>query len=523
MSAKPITMLQLRRILQLLNGGYSERSISKQTSVARNTIRQYKVTIQASMLSYAELLALNDESLSKVLFEPEQNGTHQKDRYLDIQNYIKELEKEPERVKKILTKKLLWMEYKELYPDGYEYSRFCDYINSNEQLRNTVMHFFHKPGEKLMIDFAGDTLKCKMHNGETKAYQVFIAVLSYSGYTYVEATESQKQYDLLRCMENALKFYGGASQYIISDNLKSCITKYDRYEPELTELMDQFCFHYGTAIIPARPAKPKDKPSVERHVRLVYERIYALLRKQTFHGLKDINEAIFCLNDRHNELKFRMGDKTRLALFTEFEKDILTTLPSAPLDINKRISAKVAKDYHVWHSEDKHFYSVPYKYVGQQAILLYNSTTVEIYIEHSRIALHTRGGNVYGRTSEISHMPPNHLAYSREGGWTPEYFCNWAKSISPDTLLVIEKMLSINIIKQQSFLACFGTLKLGKKYTNERLAKACSMAVNAGVFRCKFIRNILNNNMDIKNFNAPVTTQTIFEFHENNRDPKEYE
>ena len=201
------------------------------------------------------------------------------------------------------------------------------------------MHFFHKPGEKLMIDFAGDTIKCTMHNGEIKSYQVFVAVLSYSGYTYVEATESQNQYDLLRCIENALKFFGGTPQYIISDNLKSCVTKYNRYEPELTELMNQFCLHYQTAIIPARPAKPKDKPSVERHVRLVYERIYAPLRKRSFGGLKDLNEAFFCLVDKHNELKFRLGDKTRLALFNEFEKDLLSSLPSALLDVNKRSSA----------------------------------------------------------------------------------------------------------------------------------------------------------------------------------------
>ncbi len=521
MSAKPITMIQLRRILQLLNNGCSERSISKQTSVARNTIRQYKATIQASMLSFSALLELNDESLSKVLFDPEQNKTHQKDRYLEVQDYIKELESEPDRVKKILTKKLLWYEYKVKYPDGYEYSRFCDYIHSNEKLRNTVMHFFHKPGEKLMIDFAGDTFKCTMHNGEIKFYQVFVAVLSYSGYTYVEATDTQNQYDLLRCMENALKFFGGTPQYIISDNLKSCITKYNRYEPELTELMDQFCLHYQTAIIPARPAKPKDKPSVERHVRLVYERIYAPLRKSSFGRLKDLNEAFFCLTDKHNELKFRLGDKTRLALFNEFERDLLTPLPSAFLDVNKRSCAKVAKDYHVWLSEDKHFYSVPYKCVGQMATLLYNSTTVEIYIELSRVAVHPRGGTY--RTTSLSHMPPNHYEYSKESGWTPDFFCNWASSISPDTLLVIEKMLSINIIKQQSFLACFGTLKLANKYSKERLAKACEMAVQTGVFRYRFIKNILDKNMDVKNFAAPIATQTIFEFHENNRDPKEFE
>jgi transposase len=291
MSAKTITMLQLRRILQLLSSGHSARSIGKQLSVSRNTVKLYQGRVQQSLLSYVALLELHDEALSKILFDPEQNKTHQKDRYLDIQNYIKELEKEPARAKKILTKKLLWFEYKETYPDGYEYSQFCNYIYSNEQMRNTVMHFFHKPGEKLMMDFAGDAFYCKGLDGEEKKYQVFVAVLSYSGYTYVEAVPTQTQPDVLKCMENALAFYGGMAEYIISDNLTSCIKKYDRYDPELTELMDQFCLHYKTAIIPARPRHPKDKPAVERHVRLVYERMYAPLRNTCLEGLKDVNEA----------------------------------------------------------------------------------------------------------------------------------------------------------------------------------------------------------------------------------------
>lgn len=521
MSAKPIDMHQLRRILQLLKDGYSERSISRQTSVSRNTIGLYKARAKNSLVSYADLLSLSEESLSKILLDPEQNKTHQKDRYLELQDYIKELEKEPERLKKILTKKLLWLEYKDKHPDGYEYSRFCDYLFSNEKMRNTVMHFFHKPGEKLMIDFAGDPIVCQLRNGEIKRFQIFISVLSYSGYTYVEACETQNQYDFLNCMENALKFYGGVPECIISDNLKSCIKKYDRYEPELTDLMDQFCLHYQVAIMPARPAKPKDKPTVERHVRLVYERIYAPLRNETFDGLSDLNDAIFCLTDKHNEEKFRLGDKTRLALFLEFEKALLHPLPSTRIDVSKRVMAKVAKDYHVWLPEDKHFYSVPYKNTGKEVSILYNSNTVEIYLEQSRIAVHPRDRKYRGRTTQLSHMPPNHYEYSKQGGWTPEFFCNWARAISPDTLQVIEKMLTSNIIKQQSFLACFGVLKLGNKYTKERLAKACSMSVHAGVFRYKFISNILKNSMDLRVLET-ATTQTIMDFHENNRNPEEY-
>jgi len=521
MSAKPINMLQLRRILQLLNNGFSERSISKQTTMSRNTISEYKARIQTRGISYADLLALDDEVLFKNLFDPEQNKTHQADRYLDLQNYIKELEKEPDRVKKILTKKLLWLEYKERYSEGYCYSRFCDYLFANERLRDTVMHFFHKPAEKMMIDFAGTPFICKTSEG-LKKYQVFLAVLSYSGYTYVQATESQNQYDLLNCMENALKYFGGASQVIISDNLKSCVKKYDRFEPELTELMDQFCMHYQTAILPARPRKPKDKPTVERHVRLVYERIYAPLRNKSFIGLKEVNEDFMLLCQKHNGEKFRLGDKTRLELFEEFEKHLLIPLPSAWLDVNKRVKAKVAKDYHVWHPEDKHFYSVPHQQVGKEVTIVYNSITVEIYIGCDRIAVHAREYKFRGFTTNYKHMPISHYEYSQQQGWTAEKFCSWAASISADTKHVIEKIITANKIKQQSFQACMGILQLGKRYGKDRLAKACSMAFQAGVYRYKFISNILKNNMDVKNFADPATTQIILDFHENNRNPAEY-
>lgn len=522
MSAKPITMLQLRRILQLLNNGNSERSISREVSVSRNTVSDYKARAIASLLTYSALTELNDESLSKILFEPEQNKAHQKDRFLDLQNYIKEFEKEPERFKKILTKKLLWAEYKEKFSEGYEYSRFCDYLFANEKVRNTVMHFFHKPGEKLMVDFSGKPFIFETPEGETKKYQVFIAVFAYSGYTYVQATETQNQFDFLNCMENMLKHYGGAPEMIISDNLKSCVKKYDRYDPELTELMDQFCLHYQTGIIPARPAKPKDKPAVERHVRLVYERIYAPLRGKTFSGLRDVNEAFSILNEKHNGEKFRLGDKTRIKLFDQFEKNLLKPLPSVLLDVCKRVNAKVSKFHHAWLGEDKHYYSVPYQHTGEEATIVYNSTTVEIYIGLNRVAVHPRERKPGGYTSIDTHMPTAHIEYSKHKGWTNEFFHHWAQSISADTFCVIEKMLSNYIIKQQSYAACFGTLMLEKKYGKERFIKACALALRAKAYRYKFISNILKNNMDIKNFATPIATQTIMAFHENNRNPSEY-
>ena len=314
---------------------------------------------------------------------------------------------------------------------------------------------------------------------------------------------------------------GGVPQCIVPDNLKSAVSKPDRYEPTLTELMDQFCIHYDTAIMPARVVKPKDKPSVEKSVNLAYERVYAPIRDMEFFSLKELNNQILIQMKLHHSRKFRNTDQTREELFLQTEKQTLKVLPSATMQVKKRVNAKVSKNYHIVLGEDWHYYSVPYQYIGKQTEIIYTAGSVEIYIENKRIAVHKRelGRNFY--TTEPTHMPPDHSSYASRFGWSGDFFRKWACGISFELLPVINKLLESRQYIEQTYLACVGVLNLEKKYGKERLIIACKMALQSNAVKYKVISGILENNRDKLIYPEP-TTSNLFTDHENIRGPESF-
>lgn len=519
MPAQPINMQQIKRILQMFKSGYTERSIHRHLCISRPTIAGYKLRFKELNQSYDQLLQYSDEELSNLVLGPVKEKVYSDKRYLDLQNQIPMYLKELKRVG--VTRHLLWEEYKLIYFDGYGYSQFCLYLQSYIDTNKSTMHLEHTPGEIIEVDFAGKTIKGKKPDGEIIPYQVFVAILPFSGYTYIEAVKSQNQSDFLNCMQNMLVYFGGVTQRIVSDNLKSCVTKPDRYEPILTALMDQFCIHYDTVITPARVRKPKDKPSVERSVDLAYERVYAPLRDKEFFSLKELNNAILLQLDKHHQRKFRHGDQTRSELFLQIEKQTLKALPAERMQMKKRINAKVQKNYHVFLGEDRHFYSVPNQYLGKEVVVIYTTGCVEIYLENKRIALHQRNQLKNGYTTETSHMPPNHNSYAVRMGWSGDYFRNWASRLSKDLVPAIDKMLGSRQHIEQAFRGCNALLLLQKAYGTDRLVKACQMALRADAVRYKLIEDILINNRD-KALEPEQNTLNLFGNHENIRGPESF-
>ena len=518
MAQKPISMNKIRRIVQLLQTGTSVRTIAKQCCVSRNTVRCYKDRI-ASAGSLEALLLRSNEELSAIVYEPSETGKIPKEPYDTLQKLLPVYAKELQRTG--VTRDLLWQEYRMLHPQGYGYTQFCHYLALHTVSKDTVMHFLHRMGEKMMVDFAGKTMSYVDENGELISCQVFVAVLPYSGYSYVEAVHSQKQEDFVRCLENALSWINGTPQCILSDNLKSFVKRSNRYEPEFTDLMEQFSIHYNTAIMAARVEKPRDKAAVEKAVHLSYQRIYAPLRDQHFRSLKELNQAIKEQLNLHHLRAFRGGNQTRKGLFEE-ERLHLKMLPTSRIEIKQRVSAKVQKNYHVVLGEDWHYYSVPHNYVGKQVQLIYTSSTVELYHEHERIAIHVRHIKRYGYTTDPNHMPANHRHYAIMKGWDADYFKNQAKQISPDVLEVIDRILQSRQFPEQAYNACLGILRLEKKYTSNRLTAACALSIQARSVSYKFINNILKNNTDLRLAQAP----TLFSLptdHANLRGAKEYQ
>ncbi len=511
-------MTQIRKILQCHQNGWSIRKISKRTGVARNTVRTYLRRVQEDERNVGELLKLGDEILAQtVLREPAGDDP----RGQDLVSQIPYLEQE--LVKAGVTRKGLWEEYREENPEGYGYSQFCDHLSRWRKAHQVVMHMDHKAGEILEVDFTGKKFSyVDEKTGELIDCDSLITVLPYSNMIYLEVLLNQKQEHLVAGLGHAVEYYEGVPQAVKVDNMRSAVIKPDRYEPTFTEVMDEFAQHYQTTAITARVRKPRDKPSVENSVRIVYQEIYAKLRNQMFFSIAQINEAVRPLLDKLNERKMSGREYSRKDLFEADEKAMLKTLPTSNFIIRKTAEYKVQKNYHIMLGEDRHFYSVPYRLVGQQVRVRYSFKLVEIYHEHLRVAAHERDHSKYQWTTIKEHMPINHQQIREQQGWTAADVEAKASKIGAYTLQATQRILERKIFVQQTFSTCLGLQSLGKKYGNDRLELACKRALTNGATpTCKMIKNILNLRLDqaeIQNkidFNTPE--------HKNIRGSKSYQ
>jgi len=295
-------MQQIRHILQLTAQGVSKRSIEKTTGVSRPTLRIYLQRWEASGLSWEQLPHLDDEALGALMYNEPVPLVDP--RLKDLQQRLPDLIRELGRVG--VTRQLLWQEYSKKNPGGYQYAQFCVHLRLFRRREDAVMHFEHKAGERLMIDFAGKKLHyVDLETGEQIGCEVFVAVLPYSGYCYVEAVHSQRMEDFLGAIANAFAYLGGVPQAGLIDNLKSGVIKPDRYEPTFTDLLEQLSAHYGCTFMATRAYKPRDKATVERCVQIAYQRVYAPLRNETFTSIEALNAAIRQRLLAHHALAFQ--------------------------------------------------------------------------------------------------------------------------------------------------------------------------------------------------------------------------
>jgi transposase len=488
-------MLQIRRILQLLKEGRSRRQIAKDLSISRNTIDDYEHKYVTSGQSLESLLKLSDPALWEALNPPQRSEKE------DNPRHGKLLEKIPFIIKDLkrpgVTRQLLWQEYILEDPEGYRYAQFCVHLNNYLQKDWGTMHFEHKPGEYLQVDFAGASMNyIDRDTGEFITCPVLVCVLPFSGKMYVEALPKSISEYLFAALGRSMSFFEGVPRNILCDNLKQVVTRSNRYEPSFSELSHQWALHYGTNFEAARVGKPKDKPSVEKGVDMAYKRIYAPLRNKEFYSLEQLNHQIVKQLDIHNKANFQRRNYSRDDRFINEEKHCLGSLPAEPFTIKHVTHAKVQKNYHVILGEDWHQYSVPHEYIGKQIKIIYDTAEVEIYLGLKRIAIHRRSYRRHGYTTLPEHMPEKHQRYLEIRGWDAEYFIKRAARIGENTAWVIEKVLSSKAFPEQTYNACLGILSYEKKYSPERLEAACKRAYGAPVINYKIISNILRNNQD---------------------------
>jgi transposase len=498
MANKTLTMLQVRRILQLLQEGRSKRQIARDLSISRNTIDDYETKYIVSGQSLTTLLSLNDHALWEALNPPEGLKKENNPRYNRL------LEKIPgiiaELKKPGVTRQLLWKEYNSDEPEGYSYTQYCHHLSDYLKRNQATMHFEHRPGEYLQVDFAGTSMgHINRDTGEIITCPVLVCVLPYSSKMYMEALPNATSEHLFAALGRCMTFLGGVPRNILFDNLRQVVAKSSRYEPSFGELAQQWALHYGTNFVTARVGKPKDKPSVEKGVDLAYKRVYAPLRNIEVYSLEELNYHILKQLDIHNQTNFQKRGYSREDRFNSEEKQYISPLPAEPFMIKHTTLAKVQRNYHVILGEDWHQYSVPHEYIGKQVKIIYDSTEVEIYLGFTRVAIHRRSYRRYGYTTLPEHMPEKHQRYMEMRGWDADYFIKRAKQIGENTTWVIEKVLSSKAFPEQTYNACLGILRHEKKYSAQRLEAACKRAFGSPIINYKMITNILKNNLDKQN------------------------
>jgi transposase len=489
-------MLQIKKALQLLEEGRSERSTSSQLGLSRNTLRHYQSKFHSSGLSYIELLSLSDIGLSSLIYGelPSTVKSSRQVRFDSLSDYfIAELKRAG------VTRQLLWKEYLRQDPDGYSYSQFCDRLNQLKSRSNNTltMHLEHVAGERMQVDFAGKKLAyVDEASGEITQCPVLVCTLPFSGYTYVEALENASQRNLYESLGRALSYFGGVPANVLSDNMKQFVVKASRYEPCFNEMAEQWSVYYNTTLSAARVRKPKDKPSVEKEVHISYLRIFAPLRNETFHSLSELNYRIRECLAVHNATPMQRYGLSRKERFEQNEKPLLKLLPLSEFVVRQEVKAKVQRNYHVILGEDLHQYSVPYIHVGETVKIVYDYTEVEIFLNMRRIALHRRDPRRNGYSTKEEHMPESHLRYKQSKGWDADYFIAQASKIGVNTTEIFKRILGRNRFPEQTYNACLGLLALSKKYGTQRLEAACTRALPAPVLTYGFIKNILENNQD---------------------------
>lgn len=413
MANNPIHMKQLRQVLRLYVNGQSKRSISEQVGLSRNTIRKYIKHFHELKLTTEDFHKFSDLELSKLF-------TSHLAQILDprlsaLKKYFPYIDKELRKVG--VTKTLLWEEYFEKHPDGYRLTQFCEHYIQWKKRVDPTIRINYKAGDKMLVDYAGKKLHIvDSETGELIDVEVFIATLGCSHMTFVEATLSQKKEDFIGSCDRSLRFFGGVPQAIVTDNLKSAVTKSDRFEPVLNEDFQDFAKHYQTTILPTRAYRQKDKALVEGMVKIVYRKIYAHLRNRQFYSLEELNVALLELTQKLNRATLSGRSYSREDLYQELDLPALLPLRESSFELKTYTRATVQQNCHVLLSADKHYYSAPYKFIGKKVKLAYSSNEVRIFHKYELIAIHPRTKSPYNYTTTAEHLPSKHRQMAK---WNP--------------------------------------------------------------------------------------------------------
>jgi len=483
---KRLAMRKIRDALRLKEQGLSPKKIGGSIGVGRSTVQEYLSRARVAGLSWPLPDGLSDGDLERLLF-PRTAGDVRGAFVQPDWAYV-----HGELRRKGVTLMLLWEEYRVVHANGYGYSRYCELYTRWEGKLSPVMRQRHPAGERLFVDYAGTTMDVVCpKTGEVRTAQLFIATLGASNYTYVEASWTQTLPDWISSHVRAFGFFGGVSAQVVSDNLKSGVTKACFYDPAINRTYGDMASHYDTAIVPARPRKPKDKAKVEGAVLLVQRWIVARLRNQRFFSLDELNAAIRDLLEKLNSKVTRHLGASRLELFEKLDKPALKPLPMEPYVYAEWKQCRAGLDYHI--DVGRHYYSVPHQLLKQKLWARITARTIEVYFKGERVAAHQRTSGNRQHSTHKDHMPANHRF---KADWTPERIRRQASRVGPNTEAFVEVIMRQRRHPEQGYRACLGIMRLAKTFGRDRLEAACERAVEINAHSYSSLHSILKNGLD---------------------------
>jgi transposase len=489
MPAERIAMRQVRDVLRLNAAGVSGNEIARRVGVAPSTVRLTLKRLAAAGFGWPLPADMTDAVLEAQLFTAV--GTkqgHRRRAEPDFAAIHRELKR------KHVTLQILWDEYIERDPDGYRYSRFCELYRGWASRVSVTMRQAHAGGDKLFVDYAGDTVPVIVDRltGEVRRAQIFVAVMGASNFTHVEATWTQTLGDWIGAHTRALAAIGGVPRLIVPDNAEVAVIKACLYEPQVNRTYAEMAAHYGTAVLPTRPRRPRDKAKVEACVLIVERWLIGRLRDRRFYSLAELNAAIGELLKRLNEERpIRRLGLTRRQLLEELDRPALKPLPTEPYVFAEWRVRRVGIDYHV--DVEGHFYSVPYRFARSEVEVRLTGRTVEIFVKGERIAVHMRSSGNGKHTTAADHMPSSHRRYA---DWTIGRIRRDAALVGPATAALCDLILEQRPHPEQGFRSCLGILRLARPFGVARLEAAAARAIEIGALTYGSIRSILDHKLD---------------------------
>lgn len=510
----------IKQVLLLKQQGKSNREIGRLLPINKGTVNSYMNTIKLNGWGLKELLLMDDPELERMFHagSPAYSDPRMRD-FLEQLPYYRQQLTDP---KLHVNRNVLWEEYKASHPNGYGKSQFYYHLKQNliaQKDTKTVLTGTYRPGEKLMIDFAGDKLHyVDTETGEMVATEVFVACMPYSDYTFVTCVRSQRTEDLIHAIRMCLEHLGGVPPIITLDNLKAAVISNDRHEPKINKALEDMGNHYHFVVLPCDPHKPTQKALVEDKVRVTYNRVYAKLRNRTFLSLIELNRAVEELVGQHNKTRMQKRPYSREERFHAMEKDLLKPLPDTIYEMKyyARLQVQNSCFVELRHDGVTHFYSAPYIYVGRQARVIFTRSTVSIYIDGGKVASHRRKYE-YGYTYEKEHLPSNSMVVlSRSSG----YYITRARHISPTCGSYVAEVFNPERTRQPEevyFKLCDAILSLCRRYDTATMDLTCRQCLEMRIFSYKKFEMILKRNAlmaaeDEPAFDTPTPTN-----HENMR------